>query len=356
MPDNNSQPQQAPGFLIRVDGSELSPEAAADVISVSILEDLEAPAMFEMEMLNWDTAKLRMKWSDEDLFKPGKSTEIDLGYGDKRITLISGESTGLELLLAEKDLPRLVVRGYDRGHRLLRGRTTMTYTNMKDSDIANQVASDAGLSADVEDTSATLSYVIQHNQSDLEFLRERAARIGYEVRVQAKQLTFRARKNDQGEALTLDRERDLLEFYPRLTTVNQIGGISVRAWDPKQKQSLVGQAKVSDIGNKMGGANAGPAVANWYGDTAALSTNRPVSSQGEADKLAAALLNKVALSHISGDGVCAGRTDLRAGINVKFEGLGTRFSGLYYVRSTTHRYTPHAGYRTEFRVERNASG
>ena len=356
MPDDKRQPQRAPGFLIRLDGAELSPEAAADVISISIVEDLEAAAMFEIEMLNWDPVKLRMKWSDDDLFKPGRSVEIDLGYGDDRTTLLSGETTGLELLLLETGAPRVVVRGYDRGHRLLRGRKTMTYTNMKDSDIASQVAADAGLSTNVEDTSETLPYVLQHNRSDLEFLRERAERIGYEVRVQAKQLTFRARKNDQQEALTLNRETDLLEFYPRMTTVNQIGGISVRGWDPKQKQTVVGQATASDISNKMGGANAGPSVANWYGDTEASSVDHPVSTQGDADKIAGVILNTIALAHVSGDGICAGRTDLRAGLNVKIEGLGTRFSGIYYVRSTTHRYTPRAGYRTEFSVERNASG
>jgi len=327
------------------------------VTAVSITEDLEAPAMFAIEMLNWDAAKLQMKWSDQDLFKPGKSTEVEMGYGDQRGTLISGETTGLELSIHGDVSPRLVIRGYDRGHRLLRGRKTMSYTNVKDSDIASQIASDAGLSADVEDTSTTYPYVLQHNQSDFNFLRERAARIGFEVRVQDKKLIFRARKNQGQEALTLSREANLLEFYPRLTVVNQVGGISVRGWDPKQKQKITGEAKASGISNKMGASNAGPSLANTaFSETHASSVDRPISSQGEADKLATSLLDTVALSHITGDGVCVGRNDLRAGILIKFEGLGTRFSGQYYVTSAIHRYTPQKGYRTEFCVERNASG
>src|ERR1700722_13270508 len=150
-----SAPQDQPEFRIRVDGSELPPLAAADVAAVSITEDLEAPAMFAIEMLNWDAAKLQMKWSDQDLFQPGKRPEVEMGYGDQRGTLISGETTGLELSIHSDHAPRLVIRGYDRAHRLMRGRKTMSYTNLKDSDIASQIASDAGLSADVEDTSAT---------------------------------------------------------------------------------------------------------------------------------------------------------------------------------------------------------
>lgn len=57
----------------------------------------------------------------------------------------------------------------------------------------------------------------------------------------------------------------------------------------------------------------------------------------------------------AGEGVCDGRTDLRAGTVVKIEGLGERFSGLYYVTSTTHSYTLKYGYRMAFTVRRNAT-
>ena len=46
---------------------------------------------------------------------------------------------------------------------------------------------------------------------------------------------------------------------------------------------------------------------------------------------------------------------LAAGKVIKIEGLGRRFSGLYYVTATSHTYTPAAGYRTAITVKRNAS-
>ena len=63
----------------------------------------------------------------------------------------------------------------------------------------------------------------------------------------------------------------------------------------------------------------------------------------------------MALAYISGEGLCIGRTDLRAGKVIKIEGLGRRFSGLYYVTATRHTYTPAAGYRTAITVKRNAT-
>ena len=56
---------------------------------------------------------------------------------------------------------------------------------MTDSDIARRVAEGLGLTADVGHE-RTYPYVAQCNQTDLEFLRERAQRIGYEVIVRAR--------------------------------------------------------------------------------------------------------------------------------------------------------------------------
>ena len=78
-------------------------------------------------------------------------------------------------------------------------------------------------------------------------------------------------------------------------------------------------------------------------------------TQAEADQIAKAELNKAALDFITGDGVCAGRPDLMSGKVVKLDGLDKRFNGRYYVTGATHRYTPTRGYRTFFRVRRNAS-
>ena len=72
--------------------------------------------------------------------------------------------------------------------------------------------------------------------------------------------------------------------------------------------------------------------------------------------MASGLMNEIALGHVTGDGVCIGSPDLRPGKLVKIEGIGQRFSGLYYVTSTEHSYLRGRGYRTSFSVKRNATG
>jgi hypothetical protein len=124
-----------------------------------------------------------------------------MGYRDRTDEMIAGEITGLEPEFLAEDVPMLTVRGYDRRHRLMRCRKTHSFLKMKDSDIASQIARDASLTPRTEDTAVMHDYVLQHNQTDLEFLAERAARIGYEVVVDDTTLYFRPPQNTGSEAV-----------------------------------------------------------------------------------------------------------------------------------------------------------
>lgn len=340
---------------LRVDGQDVPLEAEADVMEVSVLQDVDAPGMFAVRLLNWDLEKRQYTWSDDSLFAEGGEVEILLGYAGALESVFVGEVTGLEPEFRAEDTPTVVVRGYDRRHRLMRGRKTRSFTEVKDSDIAAQVAQEAGLTPEAEDTQVTLEYVLQHNQTDLEFLEERARRIGYEVWVEGKTLKFRPRPSDESEVLTLDLAEDLLEFLPRLSTVGLAGEVEVRGWSEKDKETVLGKAAAADAGSKMGGKAGGlDAAAQAFDAAVAAIVDRPVS-QGEADQIAAGRIREMALSYVTGEGLAEGRTDLKAGTVVKIDGCGQRFSGLYYLASVCHTYTPKRGYRTAFTVRRSAT-
>jgi phage protein D len=262
--------------------------------------------------------------------------------------------TALEPTFRADQLPALVVRGYDRRHRLTRGRRTRTFLQKKDSDIAGQIAREAALSADVTDSKVTHDYVLQANQTDYEFLLSRAARINYEVVVEDKTLIFRPVGNDRGETITLMADQDLFEFSPRLSSAGQVSGVQVRGWDPKTGQEIIGRAQAGDEVSKMGGRQSAAALSQRaFGEATGLLSNLPVMTQAEADQIAVGRFNSVSLELITGEAACAGRADLRPGRVVKIDGVGKRFGGLYYVTAATHVYTP-GGYATHFSFRRNA--
>ncbi len=355
-----------PDFNILINGSEISIETKAHIAEVNIDMDHDMPNMFTIELFSSDTQDdwsrsisevSELPWiDDQELFSIGNEVEIQIGYINDLETVIKAEITGLEPKFTSDSLPSLIVRGYDRGHRLLRGRKTRTFKQNKDSDIAFQIANEQGLTPEVEDSGVVHEYVVQANQTDMDFLRERAGRINYEFMIEDRTLFFNSVKNAESEVLTLTFNNDLLEFSPRMSAARQVSEVIFGGWDPKGKSEVFGTGKKGDELTKMGGDSTGAEIAEGsFEEVSANIGDRPFSNQAEADQMAKARFNDLILSFIRGEGVCRGRTDLRAGKVVQIEGVGTRFSGKYYLVSTIHSYSSRYGYYTKFSFRRNAS-
>lgn len=340
---------------ITLGGRDLTSVHYNDLISVEVQDDVEAPSMATLQLLTWDAAKNQFSWVDDTFFSPGGEISIALGYvGEKLVPVFDGEITGLELELAAGESPTLVVRAYDRRHRLLRGTRTRSFVKLKDSEIAGQIAQDHGLSSQVVDSNVVHDHVLQHSQADLDFLKQRAEAIAYEVVIEGKTLHYRPRGAKNRPVLTLTTDKDLIEFHPRLSTRGQTGAVEVLGWDPSQKKGIVGKAMTGQE-SSMGKTPGPKAADNAFGAAMATLVQRPVFTQEEADRIALGQLENMALGYITGDGTCFGRGEIRAGSTLEITGIGKRFSGSYYVGQATHKYSPKDSYRTSVSVRRNAT-
>jgi len=346
-------------FDVSVNGTPLAELSLDCVMELAVDQSVSLPSMFTIVLVSLDPASQLPTWAnDSTMFAIGDAVEIKMGYRNALVSMIQGEITSLEPEFSAANPPRLRVRGYDRRHRLQRGRKTRSFLKQSDSDIASAIGSDAGLTVNATATNVTHDYVLQANQTNWEFLCERASRIRYEVFVMDKTLYFRPAANDQGAVLSIDMQNDntLLEFHPRLSSVGQAAQVTLQGWSVKDKQLITSTSATADVVSKMGGVQGGPdAVAAAFSAPEELLTNYPVAAQAEADAIAKACINEVALEYIGGEGVCFGNTALSAGAVITLTGIGSRFGGQYYVTSAVHRYLPDSGYRTEFRVRRTAS-
>jgi phage protein D len=356
MPTADFENPLVPDFRLLVNGRPLPDEVAALVLSVTVDDEVDLPGMFAFEVAAPSEGEGAYDLVDDPLFDVGGVVEVQLGYADDVSRLIVGEITGLEPEIVADAPPTLTVRGFDRRHRLTRGRRTRSFLKLKDSDIAARVARDAGLSAEVEDSEVTHEYVLQANQTDMEFLLERAGRIHFEVGIDDRTLLFRRRGAAGDPAATLHAGDDLIEFHPRLSSVNQVSEVSVRGWSPAEKKAVVGRASAGDAGPKMGGEVSGAELAERaFGAADAALTALPVMTQAEADQLARGRLTEKVLGLVTCEGVCWGRTDVRPGRLVEVAGVGRRFGGQYYVTSANHRVAAGGGYQTRFTARRSAT-
>jgi len=334
---------------IKLDGTEVQQSIMTNVAEVVVDQHTHLPNMFTIRLLD-PTLELL----DNGPFDLTKELEISAEKPDgDPFKLIGGEITSLEPNFGEGMIAELIVRGYDKSHRLYRETKSRAFLNVKDSDLASEIAGGAGLQTEIDTTSTVYDHVYQDNQSDLSFLMQRAWRIGYECFVAEGKLRFRRPPTGQA-SITLKWGEDLQSFRPRLTLAEQVDEVLVKGWDVDKQEAIVGQAQNGHLYPKVSEED-GASRAGRFGTGKLVIVDHPVVSQAEADALAAARLDELSGAFVDAEGIVLRRPDVKAGQWVKLEGLGQRLSGEYLVTSATHIYSSE-GFRTLFNVRGTRTG
>ena len=333
-------------IFIKVDGRPIADRLLDDLARATVESSVHLPDMTLLEFNNSD-----FEWSDAEPLKIGQELRIELGSEQNKREVFVGEVTSVELDMSIDGSMRLSVRGYDRAHRLQRGRETKVYKRMSDSDIARRIAGERKLTADVERTRQVHDYVMQDNQTDWEFLQDRARRIGFEVQVQDKKLVFKPPPSTPAEAVDLTLDESLLAFRVRMAAREQVSSVEVRGWYPLNKKEIVGTASrpptTTAIKERRTGGNV--AKAAFKDGPTVVIARQPVHDQAQAERLAQAALDELEQSFVTAEGVALGDPRLRLGSKVNLKHVGKQFTGTYVVTEVRHLYEP-TGYRNEFVV------
>lgn len=342
MPDTSNLLSQ---FYVKIDGTDASEEFMHDLIEVTVESSLHLPDVTTLTLHD-----RRLQYIDDPRLAPGKTVEIAAKAGQKSDPLFDGEIVELEPDFRPGD-PHLVVRAFDRLHRLARGRTVRTFVDYTEEDILQKIADEVSLQLEMDTTTGVNPYVLQYNQTNLEFLRERASVLGYVVFVRGKTLHFEKPK-PVGSPIELEWGKTLRTFQPRMTTVDQVDDVTVRGWDPGNRQEIIGKAKNGNGATKVGEKRSGGEVAHaaFKLEAHELVADRPVVTQAVADRMAQAVADRLSGQFVEAEGSCGGNPAIIAGASLQISAVGDRFSGTYLVTSAHHTYNAQAGYSTEFSV------
>jgi phage protein D len=356
----------APYFEVRLrEGRSLAADVVRDITQVTYQDDVGSIDSFEITINNWDADTRNFKYVDTDLFDPGKELELWLGYrnGPQLLQrMITGEITSLRPTFPASGQPTLAISGLNLLHRFRNKQRSEAYENETDSEIAREIAGrlDVSLRTDpaAEAAEERFEYLFQDNEYDILFLLGRARRIGYDLFVEegdqpgSRRLYFGPSTRMERPAYTLDYGRSLVQFQPNLSTANQVGKVTVKGWDATKKEPITHTATRSELTTKgIGRAGGSEAVENAVQSREEVITDRPVHTQEEARTLAVQTLERIAKELITGTASVVGLPDLRAGSVVHLGGLGERFSGRYFVTTTTHALGD-SGYSTQFGCRR----
>jgi phage protein D len=321
---------------IKIDGNDVDP---GDLVSFTVERDLGQPDMAAVI--------LRSDRNPNTDFPAAAVVEIEAGINANSGVIFKGEVVEICPTYRAQGDSRVVVRAFNKLHRLTRGRKSKTFVKKSDQDIASAIASDNGLQAQTGSApKVTHEHVYQHNQTDLEFLRVRAARLGYQVWVDDTKLHFDAPKLDVDSGIKLDMdtpgEHLLKTFSARMSTAKVVKKVTVRGWDPKKKEEIVGQAEAA--GSPLGSKN-GASVAQPFGGTVTYTVDFPIFSVAEANAIAKAKLGEHMMSLLTAEAECRGHKAYKPGIvvTVEINPDCTRFNGKYLVTGVTFKYTHGSG-------------
>jgi hypothetical protein len=310
----------------------------------------------EVTLENWgpgDGGALGPFLLDRQTIDFGKALRIEIGGGDAAGAIFEGRVSGMEARFLQARSPELLVLAEDRLQDLRMTRRTRTFDDVSDADLFRRVASDHGLTPQVDVDGGTHKLVAQVNQSDLAFLRDRAREADAEVWVDGSTLHAQARSRRDAGAITLTYGSGLREIAVVADLAGQATAFTVAGWDPAAKESVSYEAADAALGGERAGGQSGAAVLQRaLGDRKQQLVHALPLTRAEAQSLAESHFRQAARRFVVGAGVADGDARIRVGASLTLRGVGAMFEGKYYVTAVRHAFEEARGFTTRFEVER----
>jgi len=371
-------PFYAPEFRFTLNGAPPPPAMQASVASISYQDGMEGADRVEITLANPN-----LQWLDHPLLALDTKLHLSLGYApDPLEEVFVGEITGTEPTFPNNGMPTIKVVAHDFLQRLTHGKTERAFyinTPLKpfpipDVAVAALVSGENLLIPYPDPVGGVLSVLMSvgaylatdkrvaqsaiphQNSSDFEFLSGLSKANGWEMYIDhtldphGYVLRFQFLIQDYAPSLSLQWGTSLGEFAPKVTTVGDIGGVSVRIWVAAIKMEFILTAGW-DFDRAALTFSVKPGLGNLatFNDPNAKAKTVEIGGTGflEAPKKILSDLLPRLNNRVTGSGSTIGNPKMRASRVINFEGLGDAFSGLWRLTSTNHTLDS-GGYRTSF--------
>ncbi len=348
----SSHPYASAAPVLKVDGSHVA-ELSRDLLRLDIEEDTAGLRTFVAHFHGLgpgsDGSSATMQYVDGRVLDFGSKLTVELGVPGEERLVFDGKVSAIEVTLLDGSFPTVSVYAEDALMGLRMTRRSRTYENTDDAGIASRIASDHGLTADVNAPGPTYPVVQQWNQSDLAFLRDRAHLVRAEVWVTGTTLHFCTRSNRRAPEVTLVHGNQLLDAQIRADLAHQRSSVVVTGFDLTGKEAIEESANVDAVQSEVaGGGSPGPRIVeDAFGAKQSARVREVATAAGEARAWAAAEMLRRSRRFVMLDGVTSGTSDLTVGSHVRVERVVATFRRRAVLRDVgapllrRHRRLPH---------------
>jgi len=316
---------------VMVDGAEIPGEF--HVLSLAVSKEVNRIPSATLTLRDGEASKATFLASNSDFFIPGKKIEIRLGYRSQNDPVFKGivVKHGISI---RKSGSVLSIECRDEAVKMSCGERSRYFTDMKDSDIMEQILDSYKLGKDVKATKPDLKEVTQFNSTDWDFLLCRAEANGQVVIASDGKVTVTTPASGDEPILTVGFGSTLLELDAEIDARRQSKGIVARSWSATDQDVLEAEAKEPP---KSEAGNIAPAtLADVIGGEAHQMRHGGRLTQPELQAWADGRLLKERLAKVRGRAKFQGFAGVTPGKIIEVTGIGERFAGKLYVSGVRH--------------------
>lgn len=334
---------------IKINNKKIDQKVYANLKKVKVNSSLDTISV--AKVIFFDPNGELQENSDFDI---GKEIKVSLGYTEFE-EIFAGEIVRVDYNFARNDISTVELICYDKLFKLSRMKHSRPFVKMKDSDIAKKMAGEAGLQTSIDATTTKHEYIFQNNESNLDFLRRRAKKLGYEVAISEGKMVFKkGRFKDKKKSVELNFFGTLIDFKVKIDASKVIEEAVVSSWDYVKKEGVEEKAKAGDEPKVGSPKTMGPkdVKSKMKNKATTYTLDLPNLTSGDAKEIGKAELTAASMEFLKATGSCEGEPKILTGKVLEIKNLGKKLSGEYYITSCEHVYTQES-YRTYFQVVSN---
>ena len=337
---------------VQVDG-QANDKVTSQLLALDMREREGGMSALELRLSNFGSfasGLADMVFEDGSILKLGSALQIYAGDVSSPTEIFRGKVTAFEGRFSSGEPPELVVLAEDSLQAARMKRRTKNWDNTTLAQLAQQVASNLGLTPVVSGLGANIGTQQQLNESDLHFLRRLCARYDADLQIVAAELHASPISQAQRNTIEIDLNSQLREVRVIADLAQQATKVTATGWDYQQGQAISVSSQTSSFG-----PGSGQKGSDWLRQALAARSEHlgqfASLNSSDAQALVDSEFGQRIRRFVVAQGVSEGNPNLRVGSYLKLNGLGPRFSNTYYTTATVHHFDTNNGYSTRFTAE-----
>ncbi|MDG5814098.1 phage baseplate assembly protein V [Chitinispirillales bacterium ANBcel5] len=326
-----------PNLQLELNGKLIDPQTARKVSSIVVRQALYLP-----------TAALITFTEPPDSFYENLQTEpatelIIKCDGDQ---IFKGTTAAVEYTNQPFSGEVVTLRAYDSLYKMRKKQKCRSHSNLTCSDIIAEIAAEYTILVNAEKSGPHFPYIIQYQQSDLDFITSISQRTGFYFYLKNETLEFFLPELKE-EPKILTRGKNLLECTIECNGTKSYDSFETFGWNPFRVSEHKGRAE-----NSPSSSDIARNFSNLKEDAPSLATYHiPLFDNEHADSLSNSIGNRSQGTEVTITGVAEGDPELFPGSAIKIEGVQKMFSATHILTEVLHQIDVHSGFITKFSTE-----